>query len=120
MALLDSVTGLLRSALGMAESEGSEALSHTPMQDARLAEEHLKELVGALHRAADSAEREVEVVEGLAHSLPPLTEAVTVLSGQITELMAVLAPLAAVENRASRVEHLFGRRRHGDEPPPDA
>jgi hypothetical protein len=31
--------------------------------------------------------------------------------------MAVLAPLEAMEHSASRVEHLFGRHRHGDEPP---
>jgi hypothetical protein len=116
MSILDPVTSILRSALGVAERSGEDALARTPLHEAVAVEERLDELAAACHRAADSAERHVEVAEGLASSLPALTEAVTLLTKQLDQLLAVMAPLGEVERDVSRLEHLFGRHHH-DEPP---
>src|SRR5205807_1728284 len=70
----------------------------------------------AVHRAADSMERHVAVVEALADSLPPLTESVTRLTDQLSSLMQITAPVAAAEREVSRLERLFGRR-HGPASP---
>jgi hypothetical protein len=113
MGLLDPFTGALRSVLGVAET----AATHTPLDDARMAEHGISELVHALHRVADSTERHVELLEGLAETIGPLNDKVTVLNTQVDELMAVLAPLQAAEKDISRVEHLFGRHRRHDAPP---
>jgi hypothetical protein len=49
--------------------------------------------------------------------LSPLTDSVTLLTTQINNLMDVLAPLATAERDVGRVEHLFSRHRHTEEPP---
>jgi hypothetical protein len=59
-------------------------------------------------------EKHVSVVDDLASSLPPLTESVTRLTNQLTELLQITAPMAAAERDVSRVERFF-RRRHPDE-----
>lgn len=83
--------------------------------------------MAAIHRAADSMERHVAVVESLASSVPALTNSVNSLVNELNGLLAVLAPLAAAEHEVTRVERLFGRRRRAEapvappvEPPADA
>jgi len=110
--MLDSVRGTLRHAIGAAEHVESDVESHTPAS----IESKLDELIAAMHRASDSAERHVEVVEGLAQSLVPLTDSVTKLTDQINLLLTVTAPLAAAERDVSRAEGLF--RRHRPTVPP--
>jgi hypothetical protein len=104
--MLDSVRGVMRSAIGAAEHvEGdvrTDVEAHTPAR----VEAKLDEVIVALHRAADSAERHVEVVEGLADTLEPLTDAVARLTDQINTLLQVTAPLAAVERDVMRVRNL--------------
>ena len=63
-----------------------------------------------MHRTADSLDRHVEVLEGLAGSLPALTDAVARLSEQLTELIGLAAPLEAAERELSGLGHLFHRR----------
>ena len=101
----------LRWLLGGAERVEADAVRHSPMGETRELEAKLGEAVAAAHRAAESLERHVEVIAGLADSLAPLTDSVTRLTDQINELMHITAPLAAVERDVSRFEHLFGRRR---------
>jgi hypothetical protein len=112
MGLLDPLFSAARTVLGAAET----AATHTPLQDARMAEHGIEELIHAMHRVADSTEKHVELLDGLAQTIGPMGDKVTVLSGQVDELMAVLAPLAAAEKDISRVEHLFGRHRHREPP----
>jgi phage shock protein A len=106
MDMLDFVTGPLRSLLGVAEATEAGIERHAPT--AQL-EARLDDAVAAVHRAADSMERHVAVVESLADSLP-LTQSVTRLTDQLTELMKITAPVAAAEREVSRIERLFGRR----------
>jgi hypothetical protein len=122
MGLLDLVTGPIRSVLGVAQQAERDVERHTPMHETREVEQKLLEGIEAVHRATDSIERHVEVIEALATSLPPLTESVTRLTDQLGELLQITAPLAAAERDVSRLEHLF-RRRHADseaEAPPPA
>ena len=101
--MLDSVRGVMRSAIGAAEHvEGdvrTDVEAHSPAQ----VEAKLDELIDVLHRTCESAERHVEVVEGLADSLTPLADAVSRLTDQINVLLEVTAPLAAVERDVARV-----------------
>jgi hypothetical protein len=114
MSLLDPFVRSLRAFLGDAERE---VMEHTPLAETRDIEANMLEAVQAVHRATDSIERHVEVIETLAQSLPPLTESVTVLSTQISELLRLTAPIASAEREVSRIEHLFSRHRH--QPGPD-
>ena len=114
MSILDPFLNPLRSILGTAEHE---VLEHTPMAETRDIEARLLEAVTAVHRATDSIERHVEVIETLAQSLPPLTESVTRLTNQLGELLTLTAPLAAAERDVSRVTHLFGRHHHEEAAP---
>ena len=118
MGLLDIVTGPLRSVLGAAGRAETEVERRSPMYQTREVEERLEDAVSAVHRAADSMERHVVVVDNLASSLPPLTESVTRLTDQISDLLRITAPLAAAERDVSRVERLLHRRR-APEPPGD-
>jgi ABC-type transporter Mla subunit MlaD len=82
-------------------------------------QQELQEAVTAIHRAADSMERHVEVVETLATSVPALTDSVNALVKELNGLLAVVAPVAGAERDVSRVEHFFHRRRESaPEPPP--
>jgi ABC-type transporter Mla subunit MlaD len=122
VSLLSPFTDLLRSALGVAEQEQGDLLAHSP---AARAEEKLDRLGHVLQGAAQSAERQVELLDGVARALPALTEEVSALTAQVNamneqavsltrqleELIALLAPLADAERDVSRIERLF-RRRH--------
>jgi uncharacterized protein Yka (UPF0111/DUF47 family) len=106
------VTGPLRS-----------LLRSSPLREADEIDDQLRDAVAAIHRAADSMERHVEVVETLATSVPALTDSVNALVKELNGLLAVLAPVAAAEHEVRRVERLFGRRRRVEqpvEPPVDA
>ena len=72
--------------------------------------------VNAIGDATASIEHHVEVIETLATSVDPLRASVDRLTDTMQELVAMLAPLAAVEHDAHRVGHLFGRHRHDDQP----
>jgi len=107
VGLLDLVLNPIRSVLGSAERE---VMDHTTVDD------KLLDGVEAVRRATESIERHVEVVEGLALTLPALTESVTRLTDQLNELLQVIAPIAAVERDVQRVEGFFGRHlRHHEE-----
>ena len=74
----------------------------------------------AIHRATDSIERHVQVIEGLATSIGPLTESVNGLSATMADLTELLAPLAKAEREVQQVERRFGfLRRHPPAQPPD-
>ncbi len=95
----------LRSALGVAEHEAARPVVG--------AEREIAGAVGAAHRVADSIEHHIEVVEGLAASVGPLTESVNRLNQTMTDLVSLLGPMAAAEHEAQKVERLFSfRRRH--------
>jgi hypothetical protein len=134
VSILSPFTGLLRSALGVAEHEETQAAAHSPLHSTIAAEEEVEHLVRALCSAAESADRQVEVLDGVARSLPALTDKVAALTEQVTamndqsvdlnrqlrELVKLLGPVAHAERDASRIERLFRRgRRHADEPPGD-
>jgi hypothetical protein len=108
MGLTDLAENAVRNVLALLEGAGRDVERHTPL------EEHIKESTGALHRTADSLERQIEVLEKLVDSLPALTDAVVGLSGQLTELMALAAPIEAVEHDASRLGHLLHRHHEPD------
>jgi hypothetical protein len=121
MGLLDTLTSPLRSVLGIA---GDEVIEHSPLRETEDLERKLDDAVTAIHRAADSMEQHVAVVETLAASVPALTESVNSLVAELNSLLKVIAPVAAVEKEAERVEGFFHRRRHeepersgGDVPP---
>ena len=93
----------LRSALGIAEQEVT-----APILDA---EREIVAAAAALERATKSIEHHVEVVEGLATSVGPLTESVNQLTATMANLVTLLGPLAAAEHEVQRAERLFGLRR---------
>lgn len=103
----------LRSVLGVAENEVVTPLGR--------AERELADTVRAVHRVADSIEQHIEVVEGLATSVGPLTESVNKLTETMDDLVKLLAPMAgaerevqSVEREAAKVERMFSfRRRKG-------
>jgi hypothetical protein len=104
--MLDSVRGVMRSAIGAAEhvEQGvqTDVESHSPER----VEAKLDEMIEVLHRTCESAERHVEVVEGLADTLVPLTDAVARLTDQINLLLQVTAPLAAVERDVTKLREV--------------
>lgn len=115
MGLLDPLAGPVRALLGSAGRAEHEVAEHSPLGETRELEAQLRAAVAAVHRAAESLEAHVEVVEALGTALPALTESVTRLTDQIAVLLTVTAPLAQAERDVSRIEHLF-RRRHGADP----
>ncbi len=60
--------------------------------------------VNAIHRASVSIEHHVEVIEGLATSVGPLTDSVNQLTGTMGDLVALMGPMAAAERGARRAE----------------
>jgi hypothetical protein len=129
--MLDSLRGAIRSAIGAAEHVETDVKRaesgverHNPLGLERQLDAKLDETLAALHRACGAAERHVEVLEGVAESLVPLTAAVEKLTVELNLLLGVLAPVAAAERDVSRIEGLFHRhRRHEDpegesDPPP--
>lgn len=101
--MLEFLVRPLRSALGVVEHEVVTPVGRT--------ERDIADAVNAVHRAADSIEHHVEVVEGLAMSVGPLTESVNSLTETMAELVKLLSPMAAAERDAERVERVFGFRR---------
>jgi hypothetical protein len=115
MGAFDVVTGPLRWALGASEDVEKEVIRHSPVVETRALERELHDAIQAMHRACDSLERHVTVVEGLTDSLPALTESVTRLTDQLGALLTVTAPVTAVEKELSRMERIFGRRRGAEQ-----
>jgi hypothetical protein len=101
--MLDSVRGVMRSAIGAAEHVEADVRTDVEVHSPAQVEAKLDELIEVLHRNCESAERHVEVVESLADSLTPLADAVSRLTDQINVLLQVTAPLAAVERDVERV-----------------
>jgi ABC-type transporter Mla subunit MlaD len=118
---LDFLASPLRSLLGEAEHAETEAEHHSPMAQTRELEHKLDDAVAAMHRAADSMNSHVAVVDALAAALPPLTESVHRLTDQLNQVLQMTAPLESAERDISRVEHLFARRHHeeGEHPGPE-
>jgi ABC-type transporter Mla subunit MlaD len=104
--LFDFASSAVRSALRLVDGAGQE------LEKRSTVEPRLHEAISALHRTADSMDRHVEVLEGLATSLPALTDAVAKLTEQLTELLTLAAPLEAAEREVTGIGHLFHRRRH--------
>jgi hypothetical protein len=116
MGVLDIVTGPLRWALGASEQAEREVARHSPVVETAALERELRDAIEAMHRACDSLERHVTVVEGLTDSLPALTQSVTRLTDQLGVLLAAMAPVTAAEKELSRMERFFGRRRAAEHP----
>jgi hypothetical protein len=102
----------IRSALGFAEHEAARPVAG--------AEHEIAQASSAAHRVADSIEHHIEVVEGLAASIGPLTESVSRLTETMAELVTLLAPMGAAEREVEHVERLFGFRRRRRPPAPPA
>ena len=126
MGLIDTATAPLRYLLRSAESEADAVL---PVKDIDRIQTHLLGAVEAVREATDQIEAHVEVIETLAASLTPLTEAMVKLSEEMESLPAltqsvarltaqlevvteVLTPIVRVEEKASKLGHLFSRHRH--------
>jgi uncharacterized protein YoxC len=82
-------------------------------------EHDLLHAVNAIHRATASIEHHVEVIEGLATSVGPLTESVNNLTATMKDLVTLLAPMAAAEHgvrnaerQVQRAERFLGFHRH--------
>lgn len=112
--MLDWARAALRSAIGAAESVEVDVEADVTSYSPTMVEGKMDEAIAAVHRAAQAAERQIEVLDGLAQSLIPLTESVTRLTDQLNGLLELMAPIAAAEHEASRVSGLFHRHR----PPP--
>jgi hypothetical protein len=119
MDILGAAFRPLRAVLGVAEQEAEQVL---PVRDIEAIQRRVLDGVEAVRQATESIESHVEVLETLATSLPPLTDAVTQLTVQLGDILTVIAPLAAVERDVARAEHFLFRRRGrgGDARPPDA
>ena len=115
MGPLDLLTAPLRAVLGATEHAEREAVRESPLHQTRELERELDHAVASIHRAADSMERHVEVLDTLATAVPALTESVNSLVGELNGLLRVLAPVATAERDVSRLGHLFGRRHEAAE-----
>jgi ABC-type transporter Mla subunit MlaD len=104
--LLDFVADAARSALKLLGGAEREVEQHSPI------EQPAHEAIAALHRAADSMDRHVEVLEGVAATLPALTGALVKLTEQLGEALRLAAPLEAAEREVAGIGHLFRRHRH--------
>jgi chromosome segregation ATPase len=105
---LDLFTGPLRSLLGVTEDMERDARSL--LSESGELERQLEEAVASIHRAAQSMEHHVEVVETLASTVPKLADSVNALVEEIHALNCTLKPVAAAERDLSRLGHLFGHR----------
>jgi DNA repair ATPase RecN len=104
----DFFSDAARSALKMIGGAEQEVEKHSPM------EQPLHEAIMALHHAADAMDKHVEVLEGVAATLPALTEALVKLTEQLGELLHLGAPFEAAEREVAGIGHLF--RRHKQAP----
>lgn len=108
--MLDFLTRPVRSVLGAAEQEA--------VRSAGAIEHEILEAVRAIHRVADAVEHQVQIVDGLAAAVPPLTDSVNRLNETMTALVTMLAPMAAAEHEVEHVGRFLGfrRRKHTDPP----
>ena len=104
--MLDFVADAARSALKLLGGAEREVEQHSPI------EQPAHEAIAALHRAADSMDRHVEVLEGVAATLPALADALVKLTEQLGEALRLAAPLEAAEREVAGIGHLFRRHRH--------
>ena len=109
--MLDFVFRPLRQVLGAGEQEVTRPFDET--------EHEILDAVEAIHRASDSIDHHVEVIEGLATSVGPLTESVDRLTATMADLVSILGPLAGAEHDVRRAEGLFRLRRR-EHPAPEA
>jgi uncharacterized protein YoxC len=73
----------------------------TPLEDT---EKDVLDALTAIHRATDSIEHHVEVIEVLATSVKPLTDSVDQLPATVRDLVALLGPMAAAERGVAHAE----------------
>ena len=106
--LFDFVADAARSALKLLGGAEREVEQHSPI------EQPAHEAIAALHRAADSMDRHVEVLEGVAATLPALTDALVKLTEQLGDVLRLAAPLEAAEREVAGIGHLFRRHRRED------
>jgi len=104
--LLDFARDAARSTLKLLGGAEHEVEEHSPV------EAPLKEAIAALHHAAESMDRHVEVLEAVAATLPELTGALVKLTAQLGEVLHMAAPLEAAEREVAGLGHLFRRRHH--------
>jgi hypothetical protein len=112
--LFDFAGDAARSALRLLGGAEHEVEKHSPV------EEPLKEAIAALHHAAESMDRHVEVLEAVAATLPELTGALVKLTEQLGEVLRMAAPLEAAEREVAGLGHLFRRHRHSGGGSPSA
>jgi methyl-accepting chemotaxis protein len=130
MGLIDSAIDIATAPLRLVVNgvvRGTDAVAD-PLNDIEDIQEHVLGAVEVIRDATEQIEAHVAVIESLATSLLPLTEAVTQLSAQlqalpdlteaVTQLSTkldvvadVLEPLVHIEQEVGKVSHLFGRRR---------
>lgn len=108
MGPLDLLTAPLRSLLGTTEDMEQDA--HTLLSESGELERQLDEAVASIHRASESMEHHVAVVETLAATVPKLAESVNALVEEMHALNSTLKPAVAAERDLSKLGHLFGRR----------
>ena len=108
MGPLDLFTAPLRSLLGVTEDMERDARSL--LSESGELERQLEEAVASIHRAAESMEHHVEVVETLATTVPKLADSVSALVEEMHTLNSTLKPVATAERDLSRLGHLFGHR----------
>lgn len=111
MGPLDLLTAPLRSLLGTTEDMESDA--HTLLSESGELERQLEEAVASIHRAAESMDHHVAVVETLAATVPKLAESVNALVEEMHALNTTLKPVGSAERDLSKLGHLFGRRHAG-------
>jgi hypothetical protein len=114
MGLLDVALAPLRAVLGSAEQEAEHVF---PVQDIEAIQERILDTGEAIRNATESIESHVVALESLAKVVPELVTSVEGLTAQLAAITTVLAPVAAVEQDAAKLGHLFGRRHQGDAPP---
>ena len=103
--LFDFVADAAHSTLRLLGGAEREVEQHSPL------EQPVHEAIAALHRAADSMDRHVEVLEGVAATLPALTDALVKLTEELGEALHLAAPLEAAEREVAGIGHLFRRHR---------
>jgi hypothetical protein len=108
MGLIDAATAPLRYVLHSAESEADAAM---PVRDIEQIQMHVVTAVEAIKDATEQIEAHVEVIEKLAASLLPLTDAVVTLTTQLSLVTEALAPVVEAEQEVSRLGHVFSRHR---------
>jgi chromosome segregation ATPase len=110
MGLIDAATAPLRYVLHSAEGEAEAVV---PLRDIEHIQSHMAVAVEAIKDATEQIEAHVEVIEKLAASLIPLTDAVVTLTAQLGMVTEALAPVVEAEQEVSKLGHIFSRNRQG-------